>query len=175
MPYSSIFRAKNRPINPFPGFFLHDSMKSTTHTKSFELPHSIEEVFPLFSPEGEKLWVPGWDYDNLMGTTELYEDYVFLTQAHDHGTTKAIWLVKQYDPAAHFVQFYKIEPEDKIGVVTVECKELDAGRTRVKVTYKYLALSETGERFISGFDEKAYAEFIGEWQTLLLRYFEGRG
>jgi len=38
---------------------------------------SIGKLFPLFSPEGEKYWVPDWDYVNLMGTTELSEDYVF--------------------------------------------------------------------------------------------------
>jgi hypothetical protein len=32
----------------------------------------IEILFPLFSAEGEKLWVPGWDYENVMGTRELH-------------------------------------------------------------------------------------------------------
>jgi len=39
--------------------------------------YPIEELFPLFSPEGETYWVPDWDYENVMGTTELSEDYVF--------------------------------------------------------------------------------------------------
>jgi len=34
-----------------------------------------------------------------------------------------------------------------------------------------LALSETGEIFVSKFSESAYEEFIGEWQTLLSDYF----
>jgi len=129
----------------------------------------------LFSPEGEKYWVPGWDYEKVMGTAELSEDYVFLTKAHDHGTTDAIWIVKKYDPESHFVQFYKIEPEDKIGVVTVKCAELEAERTKVQVTYKYIALSATGEMFVSDFSERAYEEFIGEWQTWLSNYFKSKG
>ncbi len=48
------------------------------------------EVFPLFSPEGEKAWVPGRDYENVMGTTELAEDYVFTTRSHDHAATTAV-------------------------------------------------------------------------------------
>jgi hypothetical protein len=118
--------------------------------------------------------VPSWDYENVMGTTELSEDYVFLTKTHDHGTTDAIWVVKKYDPQSHLVQFYKIEPEDKIAVVTVKCTELEAERTKVQVTYKYMALSATGEMFISEFSESAYEEFIGEWQTLLSNYFESK-
>lgn len=63
----------------------------------------ITELFPLFRPEGEKHWVPGWDYENVMEKTELSEDYVFLTKTHDHGTSDAIWIVKKYDPKSNFV------------------------------------------------------------------------
>lgn len=147
-------------------------MKTINHTKAFELPVSASELFPLFSPEGEKLWVPGWDYENVMGTTELFEDYVFLTDSHDHGAQKAIWLVKRYEPDNNLVQFYRVEPEEKIGVVTVICTELATTRTKVQVTYKYMALSSAGEKFIAGFSAEFYETFINEWETLLLKHFE---
>ncbi len=150
-------------------------MKSIEHTRAFEMALPVSELFPLFSPEGEKYWVPGWDYQNVMGTTELSEDYVFLTKSHDHGATDAIWLVKKYEREAHLVEFYRIEPGDKVGLVKVKCRELAAGRTEVEVTYRYIALSETGERFISGFTAEAYVEFIGEWQKLLTDYFASKG
>ena len=134
----------------------------------------IAEIFPLFSPEGEKHWVPGWDYKNVMGTTELSDDYVFLTKTHDHGTSDAIWIVKKYDPKLHFVQFYKIEPGEKIGVVTVKCTELEASKTMIRVRYKYLALSKGGEEFITVFNESTYEEFINEWQKLLTNYFKSK-
>lgn len=149
-------------------------MKSVTHTKAFEMAQPVEEMFPLFTPEGEKLWVPDWDYKNLMGTTELHENYVFITKTHDHGMTDAIWIVKKYDPESHFVQYYKMEPEDKIGVVTVECTEIEDKKTKIQVTYKYVALSSAGEKFISEFDDSAYENFIGEWQKLLTNYFQSR-
>ena len=85
----------------------------------------------MFTIEGEKLWVPGWDYENIMGTTELSEDYLFTTKSHDYGTTDAIWIVKEFDPKAYFVQYYKIEPEDKIGVVTAACTKLGLEGTKV--------------------------------------------
>ena len=149
-------------------------MKSIIHTKAFKMNVPIADLFPLFSPEGEKHWVPGWDYINVMGTTELSDDYVFLTKTHDHGTSDAIWIVKKYDPKLHFVQFYKIEPGEKIGVVTVKCTELEASKTMIRVTYKYLALSKGGEEFITVFDESTYEEFINEWQKLLTNYFKSK-
>jgi hypothetical protein len=149
-------------------------MKSITHTKSFEMAVPVEALFPLFSPEGEKKWVPDWDYENVMGTTELSMDYVFLTRTHDHAATEAIWIVKEYDPESHFLQFYKIEAGDKVGVIAVKCTRLEEERTEVQVTYTYMALSAIGETFVAGFSESAYAAFIGEWQMLLSRYFESK-
>jgi len=150
-------------------------MKSISHTNAFEMFFAIADLFPLFSPEGEKKWVPDWAYENVMGTVELSEDYVFLTKTHDHRTTDAIWIVKKYDPRLYFVQFYKIEPEDKIGLVTVKCTELEAKKTKIQVTYKYIALSPTGERFVSQFSKSVYDKFIDDWQALILNYLESKG
>jgi hypothetical protein len=146
-------------------------MKSINHTKSFEIDISIEKIFPLFSPEGEKLWVPDWDYINIMETTNISENYVFLTKTHDHATTNAIWIINKYEPQSYFIQFYKIEPKDKIGIVTIKCFKLASVRTNVRVTYEYISLSQNGEKFISEFNESIYEKFINEWQILLSNYF----
>jgi hypothetical protein len=127
-------------------------MSSVKHSKKFSINQPIKIVFPLFSAEGEKLWVPGWDYENIMGSTDLHEDYIFLTKTHDHAATDAIWLVKRYDSESCFVQFYKVEPEDKIGVITVQCIELEKCFTEVEVTYEY----------------------TGEWERLLKNYFQSK-
>jgi len=147
-------------------------MRSIKHSAGFDISQPVEKVFPLFSPEGEKLWVPNWDYKNIMGTTQLSEDYVFLTASHDHASTNAIWLAKRYEPRAWLVQFYRVEPEDKVGVVTVQCSRISDRLTHVEVTYQYIALSEKGRKFIDGFTIKTYKKFIDEWKDLLLKYFE---
>ncbi len=147
-------------------------MKSVIHTKTFQVDVPIDTLFPLFSPEGEKYWVPGWDYKNIMGTTVLAEDYVFVTENHDHGASEAIWIVKAYDPDTYRVQFYKVEPGHKVGIITVECFAESGTLTTVKVSYKYTALSTAGEEFILGFGEVEYEKFIDEWKELLVRYFK---
>ena len=86
-------------------------MNRVKHEADFQVDQPIGVVFPLFSAEGEKHWVPGWDYKNIMGSTELHEDYIFLTAQHDPASTDAIWLVKRHDPDSHYVEFYKVEPE----------------------------------------------------------------
>jgi hypothetical protein len=100
---------------------------------------------------------------------------VLFRSAHDHRAADAIWLVKKYDPAAYFIQLYKIEPKEKIGIISIRCRALQARRTKVRVTYEYIALSAKGERFVSKFNDDAYGIYIGEWRKLLTTYFGSKG
>jgi hypothetical protein len=145
--------------------------KSVSHTAEFEISQPVQSVFPLFTPEGEKLWAPGWDYDNLMGTNSLDEDYLFLTRSRDHAAREAIWIVKRYTPERHRVQYYKIEPGEKVGIIEVACAALSSGSTEVQVTYRYVGLSETGNRSVERFTNKDYEAFIEEWKRLIESYF----
>jgi len=147
-------------------------MERIKHSKDFQLEQAADIIFPLFSAEGEKLWIPGWDYENIMGTTELHEDYIFLTRDHDHAASDAIWLVKRYEPDNYLVEFYKVEPKEKIGIITIKCTTLSEGKTNINVTYKYIALGQKGNEFINSFTSQEYKVFIGERQKLLETYFE---
>ena len=147
-------------------------MSTIKHTEKFKIDQPIEILFPLFSAEGEKLWVPGWNYENIMGATELHEDYIFLTKNHDYASTDAIWLVKKYEPESHLVQFYKVEPEDKVGIITVQCTKIAKCTTQIEVSYEYIGLSKKGNEFVEGFTSTEYKAFIGEWNSLLINYFE---
>ncbi|NKB22909.1 MAG: hypothetical protein GKR87_00625 [Kiritimatiellae bacterium] len=146
-------------------------MTSIACSKAFKIEEiPIEQAFHLFSPEGEKEWVLGWNYQNLMGTTELCEDYIFTTKTHDHTATKALWIVKHYDPGNYVIELYRVEPEEKIGVIRVTCSDSGQETTDVTVTYRCVALSTTGEQFINSFTKDHYNDFITEWQSLLQEY-----
>ena len=147
-------------------------MSIIKHTAGFQIYQPIDILFPLFSAEGEKLWVPSWDYENIMGYSDLHEDYIFLTKNHDHASTDAIWLVKKYKPESHFVQFYKVEPEDKVGIITVQCTKMNESLTQVDVSYEYIGLSKKGDQFIENFTSTEYEAFIAEWNSLFVSYFE---
>jgi hypothetical protein len=146
-------------------------MNQVEYTADFQISQPVEILFPLFSAEGEKYWVPGWDYKNVMGTTDLHEDYIFLTESHDHATSDAIWLVKKHQPNSYYVEFYRVEPKEKVGIISVKCTPISESETNVSVTYKYIALSESGREFVANFTSEEYKEFIGEWKQLLEKYF----
>lgn len=111
---------------------------------------------------------------NIMGTTALHEDYIFVTENHDHAASDAIWLVKRHDPNSHYVEFYKVEPEDKVGIITVKCNSISRSETNVSVSYEYIALSKKGNAFVANFTSEDYKEFIGEWKQLLEKYFKAQ-
>ena len=148
-------------------------MNSVSHTETFRIDQQVETLFPLFSAEGEKLWVPGWDYVNISGSESMHEDFIFLTKSHDHSAhdEDTIWLVKRYDPEIYYVQFYRVEPGQKVGLITVQCNEVDQNISDVEVTYEYTALSEIGTKFLEDFTADHYKIFISGWKTHLLHYF----
>ena len=82
--------------------------------------------------------------------------------------------MKKYEPDEYFVQFYKVEPNDKVGIISVQCFQIDDSRTEVEVTYHYVGISEKGNEFINHFTSEEYAKFIDEWEKLLLAYFESK-
>ena len=88
--------------------------------------------------------------------------------------TDAIWLVKRYEPESYLVQFYKVEPEDKVGIITIQCTKINKCLTQVEVSYEYIGLSKKGNEFIEGFTSTEYEAFIGEWNSLLVSYFESK-
>ena len=146
-------------------------MNRVKHSADFQIAQPAQILFPLFSTEGEKYWVPDWDYINVMGSTYLHEDYIFITETHDHASSDVIWLVKKHDPKNYFVQFYKVEPDNKVGIIAVQCSALSESNTKVSVSYEYIALSKTGSEFIKTFSSQEYEAFIGEWKQLLEAYF----
>lgn len=150
-------------------------MNSIKYSAGFEIGRPVEQVFPLFTPEGEKLWTPGWDYEDVRGASEPAEDAVFLTHGHDHAAAQAIWLVKRYEPQNYYVQYYKVEPGDKVGIVTVQCAGQTPDETHVEVTYEYVALSQKGRAFIESFTRESYETFIAKWAELLGSYFTAAG
>jgi len=79
-----------------------------------------------------------------------------------------------YQPEFYLVQFYKIEPEIKVGTTTVQCTKMAESLTQLEVSYEYVGLSEKGNEFIEGFTSTEYDEFISEWNNLLVSYFESK-
>jgi hypothetical protein len=100
-------------------------------TGTIRTPLPPDQAISLFTPEGERAWVPGWDPHH-------HSDTVFTT----HGDT--IWVVLETgDP--HTVRYARVAPGRHAGTVEVRCHPDGTAR----VTYDLTPLA-TGA--LDGFD-----------------------
>ncbi len=145
--------------------------KRVEHSHTIELNETPETVFPLFTPEGEKKWAEGWDFERVYPTAQdTEENMIFTTLSHDHGQLDAIWIVTRYAPSEFFIEYQRIEPGVKIGRIRVQCQRLASGKTSATIEYMYTALSEQGHQFLDGFTEFSYLHFLLSWEKAINYY-----
>ena len=137
-----------------------------THTIEIALP--IKRCFPLFTPQGETLWVPDWAPDYIYppsGKTE--QGMVFIT---GHGGETTLWTLVDYQPEKHYARYSRVTPGSRSTIVEVQCHEIDPARTQVTVSYTLTGLSEAGNQAIAAFCGEAYRTMIEEWHTLITQH-----
>ena len=120
-------------------------------------------ALPLFSPEGERRWVAGWEPEPLHapGGTLASAGAVFRTRS---GGEETLWLVLAYDPAAHRAAYVRLTPGSRLGTVEVELEPDPGGGTRARVTYRLTALSEAGAATLAALTPDAFAATIAGWE-----------
>lgn len=144
--------------------------KRVVRSGVIELPAPPSQVFPLFTPRGEKLWVDGWDPEAVYpesGTTE--EGMVFKTR-HPDGSL-SVWTMTEHDSENLRVAYVRVTPGSDVCVVTVRCEPDAAGGTRAHVTYTLTVLGERGRAYLAeDFSEKHYQERMQSWEEAITRY-----
>ncbi len=128
----------------------------------------IDDVFPLFSPEGEKLWVPGWDPEFLdPPESDWSEGQIFRTREE---MGEAVWVVTRLDRALHRVEYHRVEPERYVARVEVSCRPVPSARTEASIAYSFVGLSEAGNREIAAMTQQAYDAKMLRWVEWINRY-----
>ena len=117
---------------------------------TLHVPLPPEEAIQLFTAEGERAWVPGWDPTHV-------SDTVFTTDHHGH----SIWVIT--DETATTRRYARVTPGVQAGTVEVRC-EADGEHTRAHVTYDLAALGPDADldAFAAGYDE-----MLAEWERLI--------
>jgi hypothetical protein len=134
---------------------------------------SVEDVFPLFSPKGEMLWVPGWNPQLLHPPgTDWAEGLIFRTEEE---MGEAIWVVTRLDPVKHRVEYLRVEPRRYVARVAVSCSATDEGNTEAATSYEFIGLSEAGNAEIRAMTQGGYEEKMGRWNKWINEYLGKRG
>jgi hypothetical protein len=135
-----------------------------------EVSAAIDETFPLFSPEGERLWVPGWDPEILCPREGVWVEGQLFRTREEQG--EAVWLITRLDRAHHHVEYHRVEPGRYVARVDVRCWATMDGDTEVSTSYEYVGLSESGNREIDAMTQEDYDAKMARWSEWIAKYLE---
>ena len=121
-----------------------------------------DDVFPLFSPLGEKKWVPGWDPVLLHPRGEDWARGLIFTTQEELG--EAVWVVAQLDRESCYVEYYRVEPGRYVARVRVQCGD-DGVETDVSVEYEFVGLSARGNADIAAMRPEDYQDKMRRWES----------
>ena len=140
---------------------MHIERSATIH-----LELSAEEALPLFTPEGERAWVPGWNPEALHTRDDSLsrEGAVFRTT---HGDEETVWMVLRLDSTEGLAEYVRITPGSRLGRVRVHCRDDEAGGSFVDVSYELTSLSADGEATLRALTPEAFDSDILGWKAAI--------
>ncbi|MBI1747944.1 MAG: hypothetical protein HYR55_15355 [Acidobacteria bacterium] len=146
--------------------------RARTLTGSIVLGGAVDEVFRLFSPLGEKQWVPEWDPQILHPVeAEWEEGLIFRTREE---TGEAVWIVTRLDFALHKVTYHRVEPGRYVARIDVSCRALGQRSTEATIVYAFVGLSDRGNREIAAMTQNDYDAKMVRWQKWITAHLEAR-
>lgn len=128
---------------------------------SLDLPPAA--ALPLFTPEGERDWVPGWDPHYPAGRPDRPDPgTVFVTGSPDVPTT---WIVLERSEAT--MRYARVATGRTAGTVTVSCSAApSSGTTSVQVRYELTALGPEGRQDLAELAGD-YPAFLDGWRRAI--------
>jgi hypothetical protein len=130
---------------------------------------TLADAVPLFTAEGERRWVEGWDPWFPLRDHVHERGEVWTTTA---GSRTTIWVTveRRVDGAL----FARVTAGVTAGLVEVSCGPGLDGTTDVDVTYDLTALSEEGRDAIAHLRD-GFGEMLATWQSLAQATLDGAG
>lgn len=128
----------------------------------FELTLSAADAIDFFTPEGERLWVPGWNPVYPAGEASESSGTVFTTDA---GGVDTIWIVQQIDRGGCSSAYSRVTPGHHAGTVKVQCADRADGGCVVTVAYDMSLLPGSDPKGLDAYDDSSFAAMMEEWAS----------
>ena len=136
--------------------------RSVEFSGGFTIRGPVGQVFELFSPLGEKRWVPEWNPELLHPPgTAWARGLIFRTQ-EEKG--EAIWVVTALEREAHEVEYHRVESGRYVAHIQVACRAGANGHTQVATKYVFVGLSPEGNADIGLMTNELYVEKMKRWE-----------
>jgi hypothetical protein len=129
----------------------------------FDLACSADEAFPLFSPEGERCWVAGWNPQPVFPERIAFaRDTVF---RQGEGDEQAIWTIVDLDPVSHRAEYVRVASASHTAHIVVKIDPVNQTKSHVTVTYAITVFGTSGSSsLLDQFSKSSYAEKMRSWQ-----------
>ena len=134
---------------------------------SFELDTSADKALPFFTPDGERIWVKGWDPKPLyppQAGVAFTANAVFRV---DQDEERSLWTIVEADLERHIAEYIYVVEGERLSRVRVQIQPLGGKHCRVRVRYVHTATSEKGMQFVASVTEESYAQKMRDWQRLV--------
>jgi len=133
---------------------------------------SYAETAPLFGPQGERAWA-GEDWDPKFIHPQPAQDREGMVFKVKHGPFSAVWVNTLFDVNEHHFQYVYFLPDIMVTTIDVRFKPVDAGTTRVDVTYARTAVTVAGNEHVATLSE-GDRRAGKEWQQAIDKYLAKR-
>ncbi len=128
------------------------SLESTTRTGRFTVDVSPNRAIGLFTAEGERGWVDGWDPRYPAGGEDRDRVGTVFVTAGAEGAD-VVWVVTHVGELER--RYARFDHRGTVGTVEVRCRAAGAA-TEVEVTYRLTAMTADAarelERFAAGYE-----------------------
>lgn len=121
-------------------------------------------AFPLFTPEGERAWVPGWEPEYLHPPSSPATPVAGTVFRTRHDGQETLWVVTAYDEGAG-VDYARLTPGSRVGSVHVRLRAAGDDACEVEITYRLTSLSADGDRALATMTPAAFDSMLRQWEA----------
>ena len=129
----------------------------------FEVALPASAAIDLFTPEGERSWVPGWDPAYSEAEPSEAAGTVFTTVTDGVIT---FWTIMQIDRATGAAVYSRVTPGRHAGMVRVWCVDASTGRSTVEVSYD-MSLLGNDPSVLDTYADPAFGAMLAEWSAAI--------
>lgn len=124
---------------------LHQPRAHSQEKFSFPANAPIDQVFPLFGADKERVWAPGWNPQFVQPLPAADVHGMVFSVAH--GPLNSIWINTEFDRELGRVQYVYMIPDHLVTLITLRVQP-DGNHTKVDVEYQRTALTPDADAHV---------------------------
>jgi hypothetical protein len=134
---------------------------------SFELDMNAGRALQLFTPEGERAWVKGWNPKPVYPAEAVVVFRANSVFRVDQDGEHSLWTIVEADLQKHIAEYIYVVEGERVSRVRVQIEALGEQRCLVRVYYVHTATSQKGRHFVATVTEEVYAQKMRDWHRMV--------